>query len=405
MNARHPTQNSNGSGQSIHDRVIAVLKGERPERVPFIDRLELWHKGRVRTNRLPPEYNGMSLTDIHRAVGIGQQKFVAPYGRRLHGVELIIRFEGQVLRHEQDPVIDHFPDVYDLVPDDRAGITTTEFRTAVGKITVEHVMLENMVADGTRSYMREHPIKEEADLKTIEYILERSRCVIHRDRCQRAAAEIGDIGFVVPVIERIPFQQLLIDFYGETELFFALHDSAESVKRLLVLLDHRIIETLHELASLDLPYVEFVDNLDAVMTDPDLFAEYCLPCYQRYTDILHGQGKKVGSHTDGNLNPLLGLLAQSGLDVCESFSPPPLTPCTLEEAWAAWTEGPIVWGGVPSPILEPKTSEVDFQEHIARLMHQVKDQPIILGVADMVVPVNEIERVRYIAEAVEQHVI
>jgi len=35
----------------------------------------------------------------------------------------------------------------------------------------------------------------------------------------------------------------------------------------------------------------------------------------------------VGSHTDRNLKPLLRLLTESGLDVCESFSPYPLTEC------------------------------------------------------------------------------
>ncbi len=35
-------------------------------------------------------------------------------------------------------------------------------------------------------------------------------------------------------------------------------------------------------------------------------------------------------------------LAECGLDVCESFSPDPLTECTFEEAWQAWQDGPII---------------------------------------------------------------
>ena len=73
--------------------------------------------------------------------------------------------------------------------------------------------------------------------------------------------------------------------------------------------------------------LEFVDNLDELTTNSCLFAEYCLPSYQRYTEILHGQGKKAGSHMDGNVKTLLNLLSESGLDVCESFSPFPLTSC------------------------------------------------------------------------------
>ena len=150
------------------------------------------------------------------------------------------------------------------------------------------------------------------------------------------------------------------------------------------------------------PYVEFVDNLEGGMTNPRLFKQYCLPYYQHYTELLHRQGKKAGSHTDGNLKPLLGLLAESGLDVCESFSPAPLTPCTFEEAWHAWHEGPIIWGGIPSLILQADTPEAEFQAYVQQVLEMVGERPIILGVGDMVMGNNLIERVRYIAQAVEE---
>jgi len=140
-----------------------------------------------------------------------------------------------------------------------------------------------------------------------------------------------------------------------------------------------------------------------VMTNHKLFEKYSLPYYQKYTDVLHGQGKKVGCHTDGNIKPLLNLLAQSGLDVCESFSPFPLTECTFEEAWEKWRNGPMIWGVIPSPILEERTNENDFQEYVHRLLQTIGDQPIILGVGDMVLGNNLIERVEYIANEVENH--
>ena len=98
-----------------------------------------------------------------------------------------------------------------------------------------------------------------------------------------------------------------------------------------------------------MPYVEFPDNLHGLMTNPRLFGEFCLPVYQRYTEILHGQGKKVGSHMDGDVRPLLALVPQTGLDVCESFSPAPLTSCTFAEAWQAWQFWPADLGRHPLP--------------------------------------------------------
>ena len=258
---------------------------------------------------------------------------------------------------------------------------------------------------GARPYTNQHAIKDSPDYRTVEYIIERSEYVPRYERLRATEAEIGEIGFVVPALGRIPFLQLLIDYFDTPSLFFALRDSPQAIRRLMTALDRQVIEMLRHLADLDLLYVEFLDNVDGVMTHPKLFTEYCLPHYQRYTEILHEQNKKVGSHTDGNIGPLLTLLAESGLDVCESFSPVPLTPCTFEQAWNVWQHGPIIWGGIPSPLLEERTGESEFEDHVRGLLRTVRDRPIILGVGDMVLPNNSIERVRRIAEMVEEHVV
>jgi uroporphyrinogen-III decarboxylase len=204
-------------------------------------------------------------------------------------------------------------------------------------------------------------------------------------------------------IHRIPFQQALLEYLGEIPLFTAIYDQPRLLTRLIELLDQQLIEILQQLSGLDAVYVEFGDNLDGMMTNPNLFEKYALPYYQKYANLLHAQGKKAGSHTDGNLKPLLGLLAQSGLDVCESFSPAPLTECTFQEAWQQWQNGPIIWGGIPSPILEERTAEGEFREFMHQMLQIIDGRPIIVGVGDMVLDNNQIERVEYIAQAIENH--
>jgi hypothetical protein len=159
---------------------------------------------------------------------------------------------------------------------------------------------------------------------------------------------------------------------------------------------------LDSLSDLNIPYVEFIDNLECSMTNPRLFQKYLIPCYQRYADILHRQNKKLGSHTDGNLKSLVSLLAECSLDVCESFTPAPITECTFEEAWAAWENGPLIWGGIPSYYLEPRIAEDEFQNHIVSLLALVNDRPIILGVSDAVMTDCLIDRVRWISQLLDK---
>lgn len=409
--------------RDIYSRVLAILKGEKPDHLPFIDRLELWYASHIRAGTLPSEFmigtsssmvysvlvslpkdfQAMPLPDVHRAVGMGQQLMMMAHSRKLCRCELVVKLEGETFYHETDPVIDFFPRMYDILPLDRPGETVAEIITPVGSLTIKNNLLPDMVAASTVPLMQEHPVKDASDYRVLEYIIEHSEYVPKHEMVHEEQAKMGNIGFVVPLLNRVPFQQIVLDFVGEINLFYMLYDNPQLVERMMTLLDGQLLEDIHKLADLSWPYVQCPDNTDGVITNPKLFEKYNLPYYQHYAEILHGQGKKFGSHTDGNIRPLLSLLAESGLDVCESFSPAPLTECTFEEAWAAWRDGPIIWGGIPSPILQEQTSESEFEDYVERLLQAVGDQPIILGVGDMVMANNLIERVRYIADRVEEH--
>ena len=90
---------------NIRERVLAILEGKKPDRLPFIDRLEIWYHSRLRSTILPEVFQNMSIEDIHTAVGMGQQIFLAPYALRLRGVEIVYRFEGNLL-HKTGPIRD-----------------------------------------------------------------------------------------------------------------------------------------------------------------------------------------------------------------------------------------------------------------------------------------------------------
>lgn len=413
---------------NIYQRVIDILSGRKPDRLPFIGRLELWYSSHCRAGTLPEEFclpadgsdalstqtrfhdgekqQAKSLTEVHRSVGMGQELMVPCFSRKLHGVELIITLNDEPYFRENDPVLEDFPRLDDIIPTERPGVTHAEFITPLGKLTTQNRLLPNMIAAGTIPYMEDHILKEEHDYRKLEFILIHSEFIPRFESIKEKQNEMGEIGFVVPMLNRSPFQQLLLNLMGEIPLFYMLRDSPGHIEKIMAFLDERFREDIRNLAGLDWPYVEFDDNLDGVMTNPRLFEKYCLPYYNAYTDLLHGQGKKVGSHTDGNIKPLLGLLAESGLDVCESFTPFPGTECTFEEALGAWRDkGPIIWGGIPSPLLEERTNEEKFQQYTKQILGMLDGHPIILGVGDMVMGNNLIERVRYIAQRVEKHFI
>lgn len=384
----------------MYSLALAAMDRQKTGRLPFITRLETWYKAHTRTNTLPAEYRSLSLDEVHQALCVGRLKFLVPYALRLRGVEVRATRNGEEIFHAFEPEIENFPGMWDYVANDQPGVTVSELVTPVGKLHLQHLLVEENVVTGTEPYLKEHLIKDDTDYRTVEYILERAEFVERFDTVYAEQNRLGPDAFVVPLVHRIPFQQALLEYLGEAPLFYAMHDNPGSVERLLGLLDEQLTGILRKLESLQAPYVEFPDNLHGMMTNPKLFQQYCLPDLQRYTRLLHAQGKKAGSHTDGDVKPLLKLLAMSGLDVCESVSPAPLTSATIEEIWQAWQEGPVIWGAIPTPILEQRTPEDEFRAYVDRLLELVGQGPVILGLVDLFMRHNSIERVKYIARRI-----
>jgi hypothetical protein len=420
---------ANRTTPDIYSRVIATLRGDKPARLPFIDRMELWYSAHSRLGTLPeefkkvgedcspnimstfavpvpPELEVMRLTEIHRAIGFGQQYQTIAHARRLRGVELVLKLDGEVYLHEKDPIVDYFPRLFNLLQLDRPGETQAEFITPVGKLTTCSKLAPEMIETGAIPIMYEYPLKTRADVAALEYILEHAEFVPRFAEIRDIQSRLGEIGFVVPMLDRIPFQKICLDLFGEVDFFYMLNDEPELVERIFSLLDQVMQADIRRMVDFDWPYIQFDDNLDGMITNPRLFQKYCLGAYQAYIGPLHAQGKKVGSHTDGNLKRLVNLLPETGLDVFESFSPEPLTDLSFEAGWNAWQgKGPIIWGGIPSTLLQPDVPEDELHRFLEQMLRLIGGTPVILGIGDMVMSNNLIERVRFITEQVENYTI
>jgi hypothetical protein len=392
------------------ERLLAMMQGETPDRIPFIDRMDLWYGHKLCSNTMPERYQGMSLRKIHEDVGMGRIKFENPYGYRLRGVEMMATLNGsQTVFYGTDPIFKWFPGGWapDFVARDVPGETLIELRSPVGKLSlIYEVSKDAVLMGGIDPYLKKHLLTGEDDWPIIKWILERAEFTQLYETFFAEDERMGPDGMLIPWVNRIPFQQILYEYMGEVPLFYAIYDSPHFIQNLIELVDERFTADLHQLADFACPYIEFPDNLDGMLTNPRLFEKFCMPAYQKYADILHGQGKLMGSHTDGNLHQLLGLLTESGLDICESVALAPLTETTFDEVWRAWSEnGPIIWGAIPSLMLEENYIEQQLQDFIYHVLETVGNKPIILGISDMVVGHNLIERVRWVADTIEQHII
>ena len=52
------------------ERILAAIRGDVPDRLPWLPRLEFWYRAKLRDGTLPPEFRGLTLMEITYRLGI-----------------------------------------------------------------------------------------------------------------------------------------------------------------------------------------------------------------------------------------------------------------------------------------------------------------------------------------------
>jgi uroporphyrinogen-III decarboxylase len=359
------------------ERLHAIMDGRAPDRIPGIPRMLIWYTARTKTGTLPERFRGMSLREVERALRLGTPAR-----------------EGRVFREGVEGVemASYRVDV-DMVQ---------EFRTPVGSVTSRVRHSEELARVGIQGMEVEHVIKGPDDYRVVEYMLEHTRYEACYDDYLRYEAEIGEDGVPLVAAGDCPFHHFLQKLAGYQTGYYHLYDYPDKVGRLFGLMQERGREVwdivVKSPARLFLHGVHF----DSAMTSPPMFKKYITPYYLEFSDLLHRHGKVLCMHADADSRLILENIRESGFDMAETFTTDPMVDCTLEEARAAWGNEVIIWGGVPSIILEPTFSEEEFEAYMKRVFRAVAPgDAFILGVADNVMPAAMVERIERITEMVE----
>lgn len=362
------------------ERLAAVMDRRSPDRVPWIARLDLWYHARLAEGNMPARFRGMSVVEVGRALRTGNP---ARDGR-----VFTTRYEGIEIKEERVP-----------------GAIRQRFITPVGEVTFGHILTDKVAVTTDQGLPLEHPLQKAEDYKVLEYIAEHTRY----DPCYEAYLDyeraVGDDGFPMVSCGDCPFHHFLLRLCGYNQAYFEMVDHAAEFEHLVTVMNQVDKARLWPVvanspARLILHGVHF----DSQMTPPHMFKKYITPYYQEFGALLHARGKCLAWHADDDSKDILAEVKAAGFDMSECFCTAPMVEVTLEEARAAWGADVIIFGGVPSIILEPGFPEVEFEAYMRTLIRVIAPgDAFILGVADNVMPTSLIERVERISELVETH--
>lgn len=361
------------------ERLLAILSGQRADRVPWIPRLSIWHTAATRRGTLPARFAGKSLRRVEADMRMGTPARDGHIFVREQGGDVEVR-----TRQEGDS-------------------TVTEYRTPRGAVSARFRISAELSDAGIQALEVEHIVKTPADLPAALYLYEHGTYRPTFDEYEAYDKDIGADGLPMVQVGDVPLHHFLQKLAGYQNAFYLMADEPAKVEQLLRRMEEVDRERLWPLLA-ESPARLLLHGLhfDSGLTPPPLFERFITPYYRDLSALLHSHDKKLCTHADNDSRLILQHMREAGFDMAETFTTEPLVRCTLAEARAAWGRDVIIWGGVPSVILEPVYSEAEFDAYMVDLFRTIAPgDAFILGVADNVMPDALPARLERISDMVE----
>jgi hypothetical protein len=289
------------------ERITAVLRGQRADRVPFT----------VYMNHLP---RGQVEREL-RNEGVALHERVNVFSTETPGVETERRTYVQ----------------------DGRWFARETFHTPVGAVSQ---VFRLGAAYGT-SLRCEFLVKTPEDYQVRTWMYEHEVYAPAYDDAQAAIDRIGDDGVVTAGIGYSPMQQLLVMELGVERFAIDWLERRDLLLGLYEVINARRREQYALCANGPVEFFRYGDNVTSEMIGLERYERYVVPCYDEMAAALHATGKRLGAHLDGKMKVLAAATARSRLDFVEAFAPFPDGDFELADARRAWPDK-VIWINFPS---------------------------------------------------------
>lgn len=374
---------------TFKERMLAAVRGEGVDELPWAPRLDLWYRANSRAGTLPGQYRGASLREIVEDMGVGMHAVVPdfrdlrgpedevdralgiynlksmPYGTVLENVERVARYEGDT--------------------------TKVEYLTPAGRLTTRVLYDERMREAGVSlTHVSEHLIKSVDDFEAAGYLFENAGVLPNYEGYSEFASEVGDRGLAVGFVSLAasPMHLIQRELMPLDQFFYAMHDCPEALARLAERIEVYWRQVMDVAVNCPAEVIFVGANYDASVTHPPFFREHILPWLQTYSKALHERGKYLLTHTDGENTGLLQCYLDAETDVADSICPAPMTKLSFGEVREAFAGRVTIMGGIPSiALLKSSMSDYEFDAFLDDFFLQIgSGDRLILGISDTTPP-------------------
>ena len=386
------------------ERMLATLRGQPTDRIPWAPRLDLWCIALRARHTLPSRFSGLDTAGIADALGVACHAVRADYTLPRQPGDLALRGLG-IDNHPDYPFRTELRDLPCDLASDGEYLRAT-IHTPAGPLTTHLQQTAAMTRDGiSLPFVRQYPIASPADFETVAQVFEHLEVVPTPENYATFHQRIGPRGLAVACgpLAASPMHLILHELVPMDRFFYLYADHREELLALTERLAPYYEAMIDALAACAAEVVFWGANYDQNLTWPPFFTAEIAPWLTKVADRLHAAGKHLLTHTDGENQALLPLYPDCNFDVAESVCPQPMTRLSLAEIRAGMGPRVTVWGGIPSVALLPDSmSDAAFAAYLDELFAGLgTGERLILGVSDNVPPDADLERMARIAERID----
>ncbi len=359
------------------DRVLTLLAGGKPDRVPWFGDLDYWATSLIGRGLKPAGFKESdAYIEWHRDLGVGfylQGYF--PFRTVVENCSVSEWREGNVRRRK--------------------------IETPRGALTEAWTWLPESFSEAPT----ERLVKSAADLDAYRWLFENTRCEPDYAFAGTRRRQVGGAGVVLCYLPKSPFMQMVALDAGIVAVTEIFTDAPDGLAETLA-----AARRAHDRAAriaVDSPaeVLMIPENLSSEVVGPRFYERFMRDYHEAWAARIREAGKLSCVHLDGTLRGLLKQVSAAGFTFIEAMTPAPLGDLEVGR-WAASSGNPstVLWGGLPGVYFTDKVPDDEFDRHVRAVLRVMTSEPrYVLGVADQVPPDGLERRVRRVAELVERY--
>lgn len=359
------------------ERLLKVLKGETPDRVPWFADLGHWYNAEsgLQWNLYTRHNCFKEMIELHKNIKAGWYAEVGSLHEEY--------YEDGVVRER----------------DIKGDSAVETFKTPIGQIN----MIRRWNSTSYSWDIEKLMVENYEDLRILTYATERKKFRPIYGNWQRIEGMGEDVGLGFPNLGHTGLGSLISYYMRVENTIYCHYDEPKLLKEFIDIYNQKQLELVDLYCKSPAPHMIFSDNLSSDIQPPELFKQHSFQHYRNIADRFHKAGKTVSAHMDGRLNGLLELVAESGVDIADAVTPVPsgdLTPLEIRKQ----SRNMVLMGGISAIMWLPITNEKDFIAHVKDWLILKKiNNRLILSSGDQVPPGTELKRIKLVYNIVEEY--